>query len=74
MKFFLDTYALVEISKGNKNFEKYIDSDVMTLKLNIAELYYSILVDFNDKTADYFFKKFSNLAFALPLEFQDQKQ
>ncbi|PIN86056.1 PIN domain nuclease [Candidatus Woesearchaeota archaeon CG10_big_fil_rev_8_21_14_0_10_44_13] len=66
MKYFLDTYALVEITKGNKNFEGYIESDAITLRLNMAELYHSTLSDFNEKTADYFFKLFARLTFELP--------
>lgn len=68
MKFFLDTYALVEITKGNKNFEKYLDSDAITLRLNMAELYHSNLSDFNEKTADHFFKLFARLTFEMPPE------
>lgn len=34
MKFFLDTYALIEIAEGNKNYEKYLDSEIITFKIN----------------------------------------
>lgn len=43
--FFFDTYALYEIVKGNENFKKYIDSKIITTKLNIFELYFSLLRD-----------------------------
>ncbi|MFO8016804.1 MAG: PIN domain-containing protein [Candidatus Woesearchaeota archaeon] len=66
MKYFLDTYALVEITKGNRNFENYLDSDAVTFHLNLAELYSSVLSDFDRKTADYFFRIFSRLAIDMP--------
>lgn len=43
MKFFLDTYALIEIAEANDVFKKYLDSEAVTLKDNIVELYYYLL-------------------------------
>ena len=43
MKYFLDTYALIEIAEGNKDYARYVDADVVTLKNNIAELFYFYL-------------------------------
>ncbi len=37
--FFFDTYAFYEIIKENKNYLNYIDSIILTTKLNIFELY-----------------------------------
>lgn len=68
MKFFMDTYCLIEIACGNKSFEKYLDNDVITLKLNMAELYYILNLKYNDKTAAYFFNLFSKLSFDFPPE------
>ncbi len=55
---FFDTYALVEIAKGNPRYRKYLDVEKITLtKLNLIELYYAILRDFNEAEAKkhYFF-------------------
>lgn len=68
MKFFMDTYGLIEIAYGNKFFEKYLDNDVITSKLNMAELYYVLNLKYNGKTAAYFFNLFSKLVFDFPPE------
>src|SRR3989344_8334900 len=68
MKFFLDTYALIELSIGNKKYEKYLESDVVTLKDNFAELFYFLLRKYDEKTAQYFFNRFSRVAVELPIE------
>lgn len=39
-KFVFDTYALVEIIKGNKNYEKYLDSKIIINTFIFAELCY----------------------------------
>lgn len=45
---FFDTYALIEIAKGNKNYREYLESsEIITTRLNLIELYYAILRDFN---------------------------
>lgn len=68
MNYFLDTYALIEIAEGNPRFKKYLDSDAVTLKDNLAELYYFLLKKYDDKTADFFLDKFSRIAMELPLK------
>ena len=39
MKFFFDTYALLEIFYGNEVYRKYLDAEVVTTKLNLMEIY-----------------------------------
>lgn len=56
----LDTYALIEISKGNEKFSKYSEEDFVVPDIVIAEFYGVILREYNEKTADYWFKKFEN--------------
>ncbi|MEK6906927.1 MAG: PIN domain-containing protein [Nanoarchaeota archaeon] len=51
MVYFFDTYALIEIINGNKNYEKYKDQIIYTSLLNIAELWQALLRDFNELTA-----------------------
>lgn len=49
---FFDTYALIEIAKGNKRYEKYIGvGRKIVTKLNLIELYYAILRDFGEVEA-----------------------
>ena len=41
--YFFDTYALLEIFYGNERYRKYLDKEVITMKLNLMELYYHLL-------------------------------
>ena len=50
--YFFDTYALIEIVKGNVNYSKFKNSKVVLSILNLAEFHYKILKDFNSKLAD----------------------
>ena len=53
----LDTYALIEISNGNSKFVGYLDSDFVITDLTLVEFYSVILREYNEQTADYWFKK-----------------
>ncbi len=53
----LDTYALVEISKGNHKFAEYLNSNFIITDLTLAEFYSVILREEGEKTADYWFRK-----------------
>lgn len=50
--YFFDTYALFEIIKGNQNYEKYKDYQIVVSILNIAELYSGLLRDSGEETSD----------------------
>ncbi len=56
MKFFLDTFAIMEIIKGNAKYEKYLDSELFTSLLNLYELYYNLLKVADEKAKDKFFQ------------------
>ncbi len=45
-RFFGDTYALIELLKGNPNYEAYSRSDLVTTEFNILELTYALFRDF----------------------------
>jgi uncharacterized protein len=57
VRFFLDTYALIEILHGNPKYLKYTKKELFTTKLNLYELYYNLLKDFSeDKSRALFFQ------------------
>jgi len=59
--FFYDTYALVEIAKGNKNYLRFKNCKIITTKLNLLELYCALLRDYDEAKADFnysFYLKF----------------
>lgn len=58
--YFLDTYALIEIVKGNKSYRKFLDSELFTSIFNLYELYYALLRDYNKQIAKKFFEQFKN--------------
>ena len=59
-KYFLDTYAIVEIIKGNKNYEKFLDGEFFTSLLNLYELYYVMLRDYGQEAAKKYFFQFKD--------------
>ena len=48
---FFDTYALVEIARGNPRYRKYLEGRITLTRLNLIELYYAVLRDFNEAEA-----------------------
>ena len=59
--FFLDSYALIEIIKGNKNFEKFQHTKNFTGFMNLLEVHYRITGDFNSEKADKVIEHFKKL-------------
>ena len=55
MKYFFDTYALFEIFFGNDDYLEYLDSEVVTTRLNLMEIYYHLLRDYGEKVAEEYY-------------------
>ena len=55
-EFFFDAYAIIEIFKQNKEYNKYSDTQITTNALHLAEAYYYLIKVYNEKTADYLIK------------------
>lgn len=66
--FYFDTYALVEITKGNQAFIDYTEKEIVINDLTLAEFYHVLLRDYNVQTADYWFKKISSNSKPAPKE------
>lgn len=58
----LDTYALIEITNGNPKFENYLNFEFVITELTLVELYSVILKKYNEKTAEYWFRKLEGYA------------
>ena len=67
MKYFLDTYALIEIAEGNLQYNRYLDSDTITLKDNLAELFYFLLRKYDERVANHYLNIFSRIVVELPI-------
>ena len=66
--YFFDTYALIEIIKGNFNFKKYIDCLIITTIFNIAELNYNLKKEMNVNLADQYTKDYFDFVVEVNLE------
>ena len=62
--YFFDTYAMIEILKGNENYREYADKRAVLTKLNLFELFYNVLRDLGEETAEKVFEKYGPSAIA----------
>jgi len=67
-RFFLDTYAMIEIMRGNPGYRKYVGAEFQTLYTNLLDLYYAVLRDFDHETAKKYLAVFRPKAVPLDLE------
>lgn len=51
-EYYADTYALVEIAKGNQQYNRYAKATLLITQLNLMEFYYHLLQDTDKATAD----------------------
>ena len=59
VKLFFDTYAFIEFVKGNKNYKRYFEkAEIVTSLLNLIELFYILLREYNIKTARKYYDAF----------------
>lgn len=45
MSYFFDSYAIIELTDGKKNYQQFGDEIITTTVMNLAEVYYILLVD-----------------------------
>lgn len=50
--YFFDTYAIIELIKGNPNYESVEDHLIMTSVMNLAEVYYALLLAHGKEITD----------------------
>ena len=57
--FFYDTYAILEIIKGNEYYNKYVKNiGIVTTKLNLMELFYRLYILHGMETAELYYQKY----------------
>ena len=66
--YFLDTYALIEIMKGNENFSKFQDTSNFTSLMNLLEFHYIMNRDFGNKKASEMVDKLRSIVVEIGLE------
>ena len=57
LTYFFDSYAIIEIVKENPKYTPYAEEDITLTLFNLAEIYWSILNDFNEEKADQIYSK-----------------
>ena len=70
-RLFADTYALIELLKGNPNYEKYSQADLIATEFNILELTYALFRDFGRDEAAKVVKLIRDKIEILPTEDSD---
>lgn len=55
--YFFDTYAIIELIKGNPNYEFVKEKIIVTSAMNMAEVYYALLLENKEDFADSIIKK-----------------
>lgn len=56
MKYFFDSYAIIELSESSPSYDKYQEFEIVTSVLNIGEIYQIILRKKGKEAADKWFK------------------
>ena len=56
--YFFDSYAIIEMILGSKNYVKYKNSEIVTTKNNLFEVVYWLLRCYSEKEAVEFIKKY----------------
>jgi uncharacterized protein len=64
--FFCDSYAIIELIKGNPEYKRYLDCNLSTSDYNLAEVYYYLLKDHNKETADHYFEQWLPCSVQIP--------
>ncbi len=57
MNYFFDTYAIIELIKGNPKYEFVKDQTIVTGVMNVAEVYYALLLENSKDIVDTIIKK-----------------
>ncbi len=60
--YFFDSYALIELIKGNENYKEYAPVGMIFTKLNLFEVYYALLRLDGQQKADSFLYSYSYYA------------
>ncbi|MBS3171495.1 PIN domain-containing protein [Candidatus Woesearchaeota archaeon] len=59
IKYFFDSYAIVEIVAGNQSYSKFINEPVTITIFNLAEIYWSAILNLEEKKAEEIYETYS---------------
>ena len=66
--YFFDSYAIIELIKGNPNYEFVKDNIIITGVMNMSEVYYALLLENTEDFAESIIKKLNVQIISLDLE------
>lgn len=66
VNYFWDSYAIIELEKGNPNYLNYSSSPIIISIFNLAEIYYSFINDIDDKEADKLYEDYRSAVVEVP--------
>src|SRR3989344_4813546 len=66
--YFWDTYAIIELLRGNPNYSKYFNEEVTITIFNLAEIYWSALNDLVLGNPEEIYEKYSQCVVEIPDE------
>lgn len=58
VRYFFDSYAIIEIIKGNSNYARYTKEEVILTIFNLAEVYWAALNDLGEDAANEIYDKY----------------
>ena len=58
LKYFFDSYAIIEIIKENPKYSPYLSEEAVLTIFNLAEIYWSALLYYNEEKADVIFETY----------------
>ena len=58
LKYFFDSYAIIEVLKENPKYSIYISESVVLTIFNLAEIYWSVLLDYSEDKANVVFETY----------------
>ncbi len=56
--YFFDTYAVIELIEGNKNYVGYVEEPATITLFNLAEIYWAVLNKLGDTEADEVYQEY----------------
>ena len=68
LKLFFDSYALIEIYKGNKNYEKYKKVKIVTSYAHLYETYYNLRKESGIEEIESFFQHLQKFCISLKFD------
>ena len=60
LKYFFDSYAIIEIIKENPKYGFYFNEEIVLCQFNLAEIYWSALLDYSEEKAEEIYLRFKD--------------